>query len=184
MEGKRLASRRSPGRHGRRRFPGLGPANDDHDESGTQAVLRAGSSGAGGVGVKEVKLHSAGLVESFTRRLSEAGFTLIREYDDPITGDAQWRFSSGAVDFEVGDDRDELYVTAGPAGVRGFGMITWAAVLGIQPPEYPDYNEEQLSRQLDFALSNLGKIRMAIEGNDRILDELRQVNRSIAVRRL
>ena len=129
-------------------------------------------------------MHSAELVESFVRRPSGAGFALTREYDDPITGNAQWRFTSGVVDFEVGDDRDELYVTAGPAGVRGFGMITWAAVLGVQPPDYPDHNEEQLGRQLDFALSNLDKIRTAIEGNDRILDELKEANRSIALRRL
>lgn len=129
-------------------------------------------------------MHSVELVESFVNRLNEAGFVLSWQREDLRSGNAQWRFTSGVVDVEVGDDRDELYVAVGPIEVDGCGVNVWGEMLGFRVPDYFAYDEEQLNVQLDVVLGHLDKIRMAIEEDDQIVNKMRRVNRLISMRRL
>lgn len=118
-------------------------------------------------------------IQSFKVRIAAAGLALTGESLEGPNGEMSWIFSDDVADFQVGDDRDELFVAVGPRGATCFVMVTWARLLGIDPPRSKAFDS-----QLEYALVNLGRMKRAIESDRNILGNLRQVNWSIVKERL
>ena len=119
-------------------------------------------------------MFSSQEIERFSVRITGVGFRLEEKTPEGPNGEVRWTFSDDVADFQVGDDRGELFVAIGPRGGTCFVMAAWAKLLRIDPPQSQEFNP-----QLEYALMNLDGIRRAIESDDDILEKLLEVNWSI-----
>ncbi len=113
-------------------------------------------------------------IEDFKARIMKAGLFFTEE--NPRW---HWTFFDDVIEFKVGQDRSEQFVTVGPRRSTGFVMTTWAKLLGIDPPR-----SKKFESQLEYALANLNAIRRATESDSDISAKLLEVNWSLVKKRL